>query len=50
MWYSVVGSIVTLTLSLLMAPLAADTQPAGSIPRIGVRSLLGSLLGNLAED
>ena len=38
MWYSVVGGIVTLTLSLLMAPRATDAQPAGSIPRIGVLS------------
>ena len=36
MWCSAIGCIVTLTLSLLAAPLAADAQPAGSIPRIGV--------------
>jgi putative ABC transport system substrate-binding protein len=38
MWFSAVGCIITLTLSLLMAPLAADAQPAGSISRIGVLS------------
>ena len=36
MWCSAIGCIVTLTLSLLAAPLAADAQPAGNIPRIGV--------------
>ena len=36
MWCSAIGCIVTLTLNLLAAPLAADAQPAGSIPRIGV--------------
>src|SRR5712691_2235247 len=36
MWCSAIGCIVTLTLSLLAAPCAADAQPAGSIPRIGV--------------
>jgi putative ABC transport system substrate-binding protein len=35
MWYSAIGVIVTLTLSLLMAPLAADAQPLANIPRIG---------------
>jgi hypothetical protein len=33
---STVGCIVTLTLSILMAPLAADAQPAGKVHRIGV--------------
>ena len=36
MWCSAIGCIVTLTLSLLTAPCAADAQPSGSIPRIGV--------------
>jgi putative ABC transport system substrate-binding protein len=36
MWYSVVGCLVTLTLSLLTAPLAARAQPRGKIPLIGV--------------
>jgi putative ABC transport system substrate-binding protein len=35
MWYSAIGVIVTLTLSLLMAPLAADAPPLANIPRIG---------------
>ena len=36
MWYSVVGCIVMLILSLLTAPLAAHAQPGGKLPRIGV--------------
>jgi len=36
MWCSAVGCIVTLTLSLLAAPLAAEARRAGNIPRIGV--------------
>ena len=36
MWYSAVGCLVTLTLSLLTTPLAADAQPAGKVWRIGV--------------
>jgi putative ABC transport system substrate-binding protein len=36
MWCSAVGIIVTLTLSLLAAPLAATAQPARQMPRIGV--------------
>src|SRR6266849_2443061 len=36
MWCSAVGCIVLLTLSLLAAPLAAEAQPAGKMPRIGV--------------
>src|SRR5690242_8148959 len=35
MWYRAVGSIVTLILSLLTAPLAAYTQPVGKVWRIG---------------
>jgi putative tryptophan/tyrosine transport system substrate-binding protein len=35
MWYSAVGCVVTLILSLLVAPLAADAQQPGKIPRIG---------------
>jgi putative ABC transport system substrate-binding protein len=35
-WDSAVGCLVTLTLSLLAAPLAADAQPRQSIPVIGV--------------
>jgi putative tryptophan/tyrosine transport system substrate-binding protein len=36
MWCSAIGCIVTLTLSMLVAPLAATAQPAGQMPRIGV--------------
>src|SRR5712691_3820776 len=36
MWCSAIGCIVTLFLSLLAAPLAAEAQPAGKIPRVGV--------------
>jgi putative ABC transport system substrate-binding protein len=35
MWCSAIGWIVTLTLSLLAAPLAATAQPAGKVWRIG---------------
>lgn len=38
MWYSAVGCLVTLTLNLLVAPLAADAQPSVKVPRIGVLS------------
>jgi len=36
MWYSAVGCIVTLILSLLVAPLAAVAQQAKHVPRIGI--------------
>src|SRR5713101_5407651 len=36
MGYSAVWSIVTLILSLLAVPLAADVQPVGKVWRIGV--------------
>jgi putative ABC transport system substrate-binding protein len=36
MWGSIIGIIVTLTLSILAAPLAADAQQAGKVPRLGV--------------
>jgi putative tryptophan/tyrosine transport system substrate-binding protein len=36
MWCSAIGCIVMLFLSLLAAPLAAEAQPAGKIPRVGV--------------
>jgi putative ABC transport system substrate-binding protein len=35
MWYSTVGCLVTLTLSLLTAPLAAEAQPVAKVWRIG---------------
>jgi len=36
MWDSAVGGIVTLILSLLVAPLAAHAQPPSQVPRVGV--------------
>jgi putative ABC transport system substrate-binding protein len=36
MWYSAIGCLVTLVLSLLVVPLAAQAQPAGQMPRLGV--------------
>src|SRR5712691_13092684 len=36
MWYSAVGGIVTLTLSLLAMPCAITAQPRGKIPRVAV--------------
>jgi len=38
MWYSAVGSIITLLLSLLAVPLAAAAQPPGKVYRIGFLS------------
>ena len=35
MWYSAVGGLVTLVLSLLVAPLTAETPPTGKVARIG---------------
>jgi putative ABC transport system substrate-binding protein len=35
MWCSAVGFIVTLTLSMLAAPVLAVAQPAGKVPKIG---------------
>ena len=35
MWYSAVGSIITLLLSLLAVPLAVVAQPPGKVYRIG---------------
>ena len=40
MWYSILGGIVTLTLGLLIAPLAVDAQPPGKIYHIGFLSAL----------
>ena len=37
-WCSAVGFIITLILSLLMAPLATEAQPSPTVPRIGVLS------------
>jgi len=38
MWCSALRGIITLILSLLMAPLAAEAQPSPQVPRIGVLS------------
>ena len=38
MWYSAIGFIVMLTLSLVAAPLAAEAQPPGKVYRIGYLS------------
>jgi hypothetical protein len=38
-WYRAIGCIVMLTLSLLMAPLAANAQPSAKVARIGYLSL-----------
>jgi putative ABC transport system substrate-binding protein len=35
MWSSAIGCIVTLTLSLLVAPLAAEAQQPAKVPRVG---------------
>src|SRR5215475_16104324 len=36
MWYSAIGSIVTLILSLLTVPLTSQAQPAAHVPRLGL--------------
>ena len=36
MWHSIVGAMVTLILSILAVPLAADAQHVGKVPRLGV--------------
>src|SRR5262249_41510373 len=36
MWWSTVGCLVTLTLSLLAAPLTAAAQAMAPVPRIGI--------------
>ena len=36
MWCSAVGFTVTLTLSLLAAPLTVTAQPRSKVPRIGI--------------
>ena len=46
MWSRAIGCIVTLTLSLLAALLAADAQPSGKIPQIGWLAM-GSPAGDL---
>jgi len=44
MWCSTVGVIVTLTLSILAAPLVTDAQPATKVHRIGWLSSVSPLL------
>src|SRR5260370_757118 len=36
MWGSTIGGIVTLSLSLLTAPLTSQAQPAAHVPRLGL--------------
>ena len=36
MWWSGIGCLVTLILSLLAAPLATTAQPQGKVPRVAV--------------
>ena len=43
MWYSAIGFIVTLTLSLLAAPLTTEAQTLAKMPRIGI-------MGDWPED
>jgi putative ABC transport system substrate-binding protein len=45
MKYSAVGCIVTLTLSLLAAPLAVEAQPSAHVPRIGLLSIFAPAVG-----
>jgi hypothetical protein len=47
MWYSAVGSIVTLVLSLLTTPHGAEAQQTGKVWRIGVLSFGSSPPGPL---
>jgi putative tryptophan/tyrosine transport system substrate-binding protein len=47
MWFSAVRCLVTLTLSLLAAPLAAHAQPSAKVPQIGYLALRA---GPAAED
>ena len=44
MWCRTVGIIVTLTLSILVAPLVADAQPAGKVYRIGMLETRSTVL------
>ena len=45
MWYRAVGCLVTLTLSLLVAPLAAEAQPSAKVATIGYLSMIGGAPG-----
>jgi hypothetical protein len=50
MWYSVIGYIVTLTLSLLAAPLVVEAQPSAPVPRIGLLSILSPAVGQAKAE
>src|SRR6266853_5825278 len=50
MWYSAVGCIVTLTLSFLAAPLAADAQPSAKVARIGYLSVVRGAPGGVSLE
>jgi putative tryptophan/tyrosine transport system substrate-binding protein len=43
--HSAIGSILTVTLSLLAAPLSADAQPSAKIPTIGYLSIAAGIPG-----
>src|SRR5262245_59820730 len=47
MRYSAVGCLVTLTLSCLTAPLAADAQPSAKVATIGYLSVAGGAPGGV---
>jgi putative ABC transport system substrate-binding protein len=47
MWYSAVGYIVTLTLSFLAVPLAANAQPSAKVATIGYLSMAGGAPGGV---
>jgi putative tryptophan/tyrosine transport system substrate-binding protein len=49
MWYSTLGGFITLTLSLLVAPLVADAQPSAKVARIGYLSVAGGTGSPLVE-
>jgi len=48
MWWSTVGGIVTLTYSLLAAPLPVEAQPA-HVPRVGVLAVEGGMVSTPAR-
>jgi ABC-type uncharacterized transport system substrate-binding protein len=49
MWYSAVGCILTLTLSFLAAPLAADAQPSAKVATIGYLAMTAGAGSAVAE-
>src|SRR5438034_7910287 len=50
MWCSALRGIMILTLSLLTAPLTAEVQPAGKMPRIGVLATVSAVGDSSALD